>query len=146
MTVKEIAKSVNKGERIVQMWAKLISEKISSIGEKISLSSPAKPADYSIDEVCKIIEVGMGAEVAGVFRVNAVNSELSQQRKAKLPSGAQLREMRLGLPQIEFMKRIDFMIGFSSKAKHQEQIEVAPKEQGLLQFEEIKTKFTSSKN
>lgn len=44
-----------------------------------------KPADYTMDEVCQIIEEGMGPEAAGVYRANAVYSKMEQtQQKPKL--------------------------------------------------------------
>jgi type IV secretory pathway VirJ component len=82
MTTKQIAEAVGQTERSVQMWAKKAAEKISSINEKISLSSSRYPADYDINEVCQIIEEGMGKAAADVYRTNAVNAELAGKAKA----------------------------------------------------------------
>lgn len=71
MTVKEIAEAVGKTDRGVRKWVAKASEKRSVIAEKSSVSSPMKPADYTLDETCTIIEAGMGKNAAGIFRANA---------------------------------------------------------------------------
>lgn len=71
MTVKQIAEVTGKDERTVQRWVKKTSDKMSSINDKMSSSSPMKPADYDFEETCLIIESGMGKNAAGVFRANA---------------------------------------------------------------------------
>ena len=73
MTTKEIAESVNKTERSVRNWVAKLTENSSSIKEKVSASSPMKPADYDLDETCKIIEVGLGKNASSLYRVNARN-------------------------------------------------------------------------
>lgn len=95
MTTKEIAKAVNKDERSIQMWAKKLGEKNSAISEKISSSSSRYPADYTLDESCQIIEEGMGADVAAVYRTNAVNAALQPRPSKPTYSAAYLREYRL---------------------------------------------------
>jgi hypothetical protein len=74
-TYKEIAQAVGKTERSVQMWAKKVGEKISSVGEKSSSAGHGKPADYTMEETLAIIEAGMGKNAAGIFRANAEKSE-----------------------------------------------------------------------
>ena len=75
MTTKQIAESVGKTERCVQQWAKKASDKISSIGEKISsVQKSGKPADYSLEETITIIETGMGRNAAALFRENATRN------------------------------------------------------------------------
>lgn len=71
MTVKEIAGAVGKDERSVRRWVEKLADKMSVIADKMSVSSPMKPADYTLDETCAIIEEGMGVDVAAVFRENA---------------------------------------------------------------------------
>jgi hypothetical protein len=78
------------------MWAKKSGEKISSINEKISSSSSRYPADYTLDEVCQIIETGLGKAAADVYRTNAATAELltrPQPVTDRLPSGAQMNAM-----------------------------------------------------
>jgi hypothetical protein len=71
MNTKEIAKSVNKTERAVRNWITRLAEKSSVIKNKISVSSPMKPADYTIDETILIIEVGLGKNAAMIYSENA---------------------------------------------------------------------------
>lgn len=147
MTVKQIAEAVGKDPATVSRWVSVVSAKVQEVYCKVQeAKATSKPARYTLEEACQIIEGGMGKAAADVYRTNAVNAALSLQptRKAKLPSGAQLREMRLGMPQSEFQKRIDFLIGYSS---HQPRVfareapELATPEQGELAFEEIRRKL-----
>lgn len=71
MTTKEIAEAVGKDERTVQRWAKATGAKVPSIGDKVSASSPANPANYDLEETVAIIEHGMGKNAASLFRENA---------------------------------------------------------------------------
>lgn len=70
MTTKEIADSVGKTERCVRNWIGKVAETNSVIAEKISGSSPMKPADYTVEETLSIIEAGMGKNAAGIYRAN----------------------------------------------------------------------------
>lgn len=57
MTVKEIAIAVGKDERTVARWVSALSDKMPEVSDKVSKArATSKPADYSLDEVCLIIE------------------------------------------------------------------------------------------
>jgi hypothetical protein len=75
MNTKQIANAVGKDERTVQRWVKKASDKMSSMSDKISVSTSTYPADYTLEETLAIIEAGMGKNAAGVFRANAENSK-----------------------------------------------------------------------
>jgi hypothetical protein len=80
MTTKQIGEAVNKTERSVQNWAKKTGEKIASIGEKIaSVQKTGKPADYTLEETCAIIETGMGRNAADLFRMSANRQPVAPQ-------------------------------------------------------------------
>ena len=51
MTVREIAEAVGQTDRSVRNWVKRLAEKDSVIAEKLSVSSPMKPADYTLAEI-----------------------------------------------------------------------------------------------
>ena len=71
MTTKQIAVAVGKDERTVQRWAKKTSAKMSSVADKMSSAGHGISAEYTLDEVIEIIEVGMGKNAAAIFRNNA---------------------------------------------------------------------------
>jgi hypothetical protein len=71
MNTKEIALAVNKTERSVRNWAKKVAEKNSVVAEKISVSSPMKPADFTLEETISIIEQGLGKNAAEMYASNA---------------------------------------------------------------------------
>ena len=96
MTVREIAEAVGQTDRSVRNWVKRLAEKDSVIAEKLSVSSPMKPADYTLAETCSIIETGMGKSAADVYRTNAVHSE-TEKKKVVRYSAAYIREVRLTL-------------------------------------------------
>lgn len=73
MNIKEIALAVNKTERSVQRWVKKLSDKVSSINDKMSVSSPMIPADFDLEETLLIIETGLGKNAAALYEVNARN-------------------------------------------------------------------------
>lgn len=76
MTVKEIAAAVGKTERAVHNWVTKASEKDAEISAKISEArATSRAADYDLDETCAIIEAGMGANAAGVYRASAQTAE-----------------------------------------------------------------------
>jgi hypothetical protein len=95
MTTKDIAQATGKPVRTIQDWVKSISAKSASINAKSALSSPAKPADYDLAEVCQIIEEGMGPEAANVYRSNAVYAEMKEQ--AVIEDWRRIRELRLSV-------------------------------------------------
>jgi hypothetical protein len=74
MTTKDIAEAVGKDERTVQRWVSKASDKMSLVSDKMSSSTSMHPADYDLDETCAIIEAGMGANAAAVYRANAQSS------------------------------------------------------------------------
>lgn len=84
MTTKQIALIVGKDERSIQRWAKSVSDKVSSISDKMSLSTSTKPADYNLDETCLIIEKGLGKNAANLFRENAENNQSSPKEEIAL--------------------------------------------------------------
>ena len=71
MNTKEIALAVNKTERSVRNWVKKVAENNSVVAEKISVSSPMRPADFDLDETLLIIETGLGKNAAAVYASNA---------------------------------------------------------------------------
>jgi hypothetical protein len=95
MTTQEIAEAAGKPVRTVQDWVKSLSAKSALIGAKSALSSPMNPADYTLAEVCDIIEEGMGKAAADVYRTNAAVAEMN--RKPAQYSAAYIREIRLTL-------------------------------------------------
>jgi len=113
MTARDIAAATGKTERAVQMWAKKTGESISPIGEKISsVQKTGKPADYTLDEACQIIETGMGPAAAGVYRANAAQAKPAAAPKLRLPSGAQLNALRHIYPAADLCKRLDYLLGY----------------------------------
>jgi hypothetical protein len=75
MTTKQIAESVGKNERSVRRWIVKAADKMSGLSDKMSdAEKTKKSADYTLEETCAIIEAGMGANAAGVFRANAEHS------------------------------------------------------------------------
>lgn len=91
MTTKEIAEAVGKDERSVQRWVRKASDKMSSVSDKMSSSTSTHPADYDLEETCAIIEAGMGANAAAIYRANAqtiapavVDNEYGLDREYKL--------------------------------------------------------------
>ena len=114
MTVREIAEAVNKEERTIQRWIKKLSDKMSSVNEKSSLSSPMNPADYTLDETIQIIKVGLGVNAAYIFRQNAENRKaISVQAIMPAPVDYQIIGKMIGIaitaaltPVVEELKQI----------------------------------------
>ena len=76
MTIREIANAVNKDERTVHRWAKKASDKMSQVRDKMSQAYETKtPANYTLDETCFIIGIGLGKNAAALFRENAKQNE-----------------------------------------------------------------------
>ena len=85
MTTKQIAEAVGKDERSIQRWAKATGVKVSSIGDKVSsVQKTGRPADYTLEETCLIIEHGMGKNAADLFRMSAKESASSDSRLDRL--------------------------------------------------------------
>jgi hypothetical protein len=128
MTTKDIAQATGRDERSVQRWAKVASDKMSSIGDKLSSSSSAYPADYSLAETCFIIETGLGKAAADVYRTNAVQAEQMKAAQAPKVSGALVNAMFKMYGPIEGQRRIDYMLGITAPAavKPVPQIEAKP--------------------
>jgi len=71
MTTKMIAESVGKDVTSIQRWIKKLNGKMQSIDDKMSLSSPMNPANYTLEETLVIIEQGLGKNAADIYRMNA---------------------------------------------------------------------------
>lgn len=88
MTIKEIADFTKKTERTIRNWANKATEKISVITEKISVSSPMNPADYTLEEVEQILLAGsMGENTVSILMENARLKDklvLNNQGKSKI--------------------------------------------------------------
>ena len=111
MTVKEIAKSVGKTERSVHNWVKNASEKNAQVCEKIAEArATSKPADYTFDETCFIIECGMGESAAGVYRASA------SEKTTELPNGSQLEALRK-IYGDEAKSVVSFLIGYKADSQ-----------------------------
>lgn len=90
MNTREISQAVGKDERSVQRWIKKLSDKMSSITEKSSGSSPMNPADYTLEETISIIEVGMGKNAADLYRMNSTQSTVSLSHDTDLRGAFQM--------------------------------------------------------
>ncbi len=75
MTTKQIADAVSKDESTVRRWVRKSAGKIPAVKVKMTAAGHGKPADYTLDETCSIIEAGMGRNAAGIFRANAENRQ-----------------------------------------------------------------------
>lgn len=95
MTSKDIAEALGKPLRTVQDWIKATGAKSASIDAKSASSSSTYPADYTLAEVCQIIEEGMGADVANAYRTNAANAQGIKKRIHEALSASTIRELRL---------------------------------------------------
>lgn len=119
MTTKEIAEAVGKDERSVQRWVKSLADKMSSVSDKLSVSSPNNPARWSLDEVCSIIQIGLGDSAASLFRENALRDipapspKRPKIKKDALPSHYQMARMIEMYGRDEAARRCDFLIGYS---------------------------------
>lgn len=121
MTTREIAATVGREYRAVQNWVSDLSAKNAEISAKIAQAkSTSRPADYTLEETCMIIEEGMGLSAASVYRTNAANAELDKKRgtktQGKLPAGTQINAMINLYGHAEARKRIDFVLGYKATA------------------------------
>jgi len=81
MTTKQIAAAVGRSERTVRGWISRLTAKLAegytdrlpvvNIAKKVAASSPSNPADYDLEETIAIIEKGLGANAAEVYKMNA---------------------------------------------------------------------------
>jgi hypothetical protein len=72
MTVKEIAMAVNKDPSTVARWVEKTSCKMQDISCKVQeAKATSRPADYTLDETCQIIETGLGKNASDLFRMSA---------------------------------------------------------------------------
>lgn len=118
MNVKEIAQSTGKEVRAIQNWIKQICAKNAQVFAKNAQAfATKKPAEYTLDEVCQIIEEGMGQDVANVFRTNAVHAEVRTQSKPslKLPSATQMKVLENLYGAEGARNRIDFAMGYKEE-------------------------------
>ena len=77
MTVKEIADAVGKNPATVARWVEKVSRKMQEVSRKVQeAKATSVAADYDLDETCAIIQEGMGANAAGIFRANADNANI----------------------------------------------------------------------
>lgn len=96
MTTKQIAEAVGKTEGAVRTWIRSMASKYDAIALKNDASTSTHPADYTLAETCQIIEEGMGAAAADVYRTNAVHAEMDKPQKTRY-SAAYIREVRFSL-------------------------------------------------
>jgi len=73
MTTKEISIAVGKAEKTVRTWANKTAAKTAEASAKLAEAqrSGGKPADWSLEETCAIIETGMGKNAADLYRMSA---------------------------------------------------------------------------
>ncbi len=77
MTTKQIADYIQKPEQTVKNWVKKASIKLDRVRTKLDQAAQSKkPADYDIDETIAIIEIGMGANAASMYRANAQHNPI----------------------------------------------------------------------
>jgi hypothetical protein len=156
MTVKEIAQAVGRESRAVQNWVSLVSAKNAQVFAKIAEArKTSKPADYTLAEVCDIIEAGLGKAAADVYRTNAANAELKKQ-PAKM-TGAYLAEINkafdrsilsknearamLGLQPMQEPALIAGDIGRISKQAYAVEMKVREKEQAKKESRKLPSLF-----
>lgn len=76
MTVKELASFTGKDERTVQRWIKKAGDKMSAIGDKMSVAGHGKVVDYTIDEVEQILlNSSMSKDAVSILMQNARQSK-----------------------------------------------------------------------
>lgn len=90
MNTKEIAQAVNKDVTTVQRWIKRLNGKMQSIDGKMQSSTSTNPADFNLEETCQIIEIGLGKNAAGMYRMNAKESTV-------IPTGSSLTQKDLDI-------------------------------------------------
>lgn len=76
MTTKEIAEAVGKDASTVSRWIVETSCKMQEVSCKMQEAQQTKkPADYTLEETCAIIETGLGKNTADLFRMNAAQKQ-----------------------------------------------------------------------
>jgi len=76
MTIKEISILIDKTERTVRRWVSILADKTSPIKDKMSVSSPNNPADFTLDETIDILRAGKISEgIISLLRENAENKK-----------------------------------------------------------------------
>jgi len=156
MTTKEIAQAVGKDAATVSRWVEKVSCKVQEVSCKVQEAKKTKkPADYTLAEVCDIIESGLGKAAADVYRTNAANAELKKQ-PAKM-TGAYLAEINkaydrsilsknearamLGLQPIQETALITGDIGRISKQAYAVEMKVREKEQAKKEARKLPSLF-----
>jgi len=71
MTIRQIAETCGVDERTVQRWTRAATDKMSSIGDKMSSSSPMHPACFALEETIAIIRAGGRSTLADLLLENA---------------------------------------------------------------------------
>ena len=96
MTIKQIAELCGVDERTVQRWVLQISDKMSSISDKMSVSSPMHPASLTLPEVLSIIRAGGKNTLADLLSENASQNAITQHLDAnKYPQSEREMDMFL---------------------------------------------------
>lgn len=74
MTIRQIAELCGVDERTVQRWVSDLGDKMPSVTDKMSSSSPMYPAKFSLEEVLVIIRSGGRATLADLLSDNAART------------------------------------------------------------------------
>ena len=124
MTTKQIAEYVGKPEKTVRTWASKASAKTAASTAKLAASSPAKPADWDLEETIAIIETGLGANAAAMYRANAERSSAPVQAVAG--SSLTQRDLELVATLVtSIMTKLESRVG-SVEAKLEERAALLP--------------------
>lgn len=130
MTTKEIAENIGKPDRTVRDWVKSLTAKSTVVAAKSATSSPAYPAQWTLAEVCEIIEEGLGVGAANAFRDNAVYNKMDNKATAttRLPAGAQMLALEKIYGTEEAKKRIDFAMGYTAVVEKPATLQIGSKQ------------------
>jgi len=90
MTTKEISTLIGKDERSVRRWVAILADKMTVVKDKMTVSSPMKPADWDVEETLAIIKQGLGQDVANAYR-----TLITQQTVQETSSTLTKRDMEL---------------------------------------------------
>ena len=97
MTTKQIAEAAGRDERTIRRWVDKLSDKMSVIADKMTASSPMKPADYDFEETIAIIEHGMGKNAAAIYRQNAEQGNPTENLEVRIDRLEQFLEKQMVL-------------------------------------------------